>query len=218
MQKQIETLLIDVDRTLYPFEADVWDAIGERIHTFIQAELNLSAEEATDLRRTLRERYPTTLQGLHSEYGTNEAKYLEFVHDVDLSTLIPPNPELKTIFKALPYRKIIFTNSSCFHARNVLTHLDLLPFFEDFIDVTMVNPYTKFQKEAFTIALELIGNPDPGTCVMVDDEEEIIDNAVSMGLKGILVRKEPLSNHNGHVQIPSINLLPKALEKLSEKY
>lgn len=211
-------LLVDVDRTLYPYECQVWDAIGERIHLFIQQQLGVSLEQASALRVSLREKYPTTLQGLHNEYGVEHDAYLQFVHDVDLNTLIPPNPELAPIFASLPQRKVIFTNSTRFHANRVMDFFSIRSYFDDVIDVTMIEPYTKFEKEAFPIALELLGNPPAQECVMIDDEYSIIANAAAAGMWGILVNQEPQETGSHHVQIPTINHLKEGLQELSEKY
>jgi len=218
MTRLFEILLVDVDRTLYPFECNVWDAIGERIHDFIRIKLGLSEEEARRLRISLREKYPTTLQGLNSEYGIDKDEYLRFVHEFDLPSLIPPNPGLPHLFASLPQKKIIFTNSTRYHAGRVLDYFAIKPCFADIIDVTMISPYTKFEREAFPLALEYLGNPAPESCVMIDDEESIIDNAVACGMQGILVNAAPQQNGHRHVQIPSINFLQDALKQLSENY
>lgn len=216
MTKNFEILLVDVDRTLYPFECNVWDAIGERIHDFIHLKLGLSKEEARQLRLSLRERYPTTWQGLNEEYDIDKDEYLRFVHEVDLTSLLPPNPALPGLFAALPQKKIVFTNSTRYHAGRVLDYFSIKPYFSDIIDVTMISPYTKFEREAFPLALEYLGNPAPEGCVMIDDEESIIDNAVASGMQGVLVNAAPQQNGHSHVQIPSINFLAEALARLSE--
>lgn len=218
MFNTFKLLLVDVDRTLYPFECQVWDAIGERIHLFIQQQLDMSLEQASALRVSLRKKYPTTLQGLNREYGVEQNAYLQFVHDVDLNTLIPPNPDLASIFASLPQRKVIFTNSTRYHANRVMDFFSIRSYFDDVIDVTMIEPYTKFEKEAFPIALGLLGNPSPQECVMIDDEYSIITNAASAGMWGILVNQEPQETGSHHVQIPTINQLKEALQKLSENY
>jgi putative hydrolase of the HAD superfamily len=203
---------------MYPVNCGVWDAIGERIHIFIKNKLGLSDEAALNLRMRLREQYKTTMQGLHVEFGIDEQEYLQFVHDIQLTSLVPPNPDLPALLAAIPQKKYIFTNSTRYHAGRILHHLNVHDYFEDIIDVSMINPYTKFERAAFPIALRLIGNPPPGECVMVDDEEEIIERALEEGLQGILVNQNPQQNGHNHVQIPSINHLDRALLQLSEKY
>lgn len=214
MQNSFTILLIDLDRTMYPFESGVWDAIGARIHIFIRKRLDLSDEEALTLRTRLRAQYKTTMRGLNTEFGIDEAEYLQFVHDVDLTELIPPNPTLPGLLSAIPQTKYIFTNASRFHAERVLQLLKVRHFFTGIIDVSMIDPYTKFEREAFPTALKLIGDPAPVACVMVDDEEEIIDRAMESGLRGILVNKNPQQNGHNHIQIPTINQLDQALLQL----
>ena len=96
----------------------------------------------------------------------------------------------------------------------MLQLLKVRHFFTGIIDVSMIDPYTKFEREAFPTALKLIGDPAPVECVMVDDEEEIIDRAMESGLRGILVNKNPQQNGHNHIQIPTINQLDQALLQL----
>jgi len=217
MQNPFNILLVDLDRTMYPFESGVWDAIGARIHVFIKDKLDLSNEAALALRIRLREQYKSTMHGLHLEFGINEQEYLDYVHDIDLTALIPPNPDLPAILAAISQKKYIFTNSIYYHAERILKFLDVYDLFEDIIDASKILPYTKFEREAFPIALRLIGNPSPAECVMIDDEEEIIDRAMEEGLKGILVNQNPQQNGHHHIQIPIINQLDQALVQLTEQ-
>ncbi len=216
MKKQYNILLFDLDRTLYPPECGVWDAVGDRIHTFIQMKLNLSLEDAMNLRIRLREKYQSTMRGMHEEFNTNNQEFLEFVHDINLNSLIPANPALPKILSAIPQRKYIFTNSITFHAVRILKYLHISEYFEDIIDAQNITPYTKFEREAFPIALGLLGNPDPAECVMIDDEESIVENAKQEGLRGILVNKQPQQNGYGHIQIPSIDQIEEGLRQLAD--
>lgn len=217
MQNLFNILLIDLDRTMYPVNCGVWDTIGERIHIFIKNKLGLSDEAALNLRMRLREQYKTTMQGLHVEFGIDEQEYLQFVHDIQLTSLVPPNPDLPALLAAIPQKKYIFTNSTRYHAQRILQYLHVQDCFEDIMDATTIIPYTKFEREAFPIALRLIGSPAPSECVMVDDEEDIIDRAKEEGLKGILVNRNPQQNGHQHIQIPTINQLDQALKQLSEQ-
>ncbi len=200
---------------MYPFESGVWDAVGVRIQLFIKNKLNIPDEEVLTLRIRLREQYKSTMQGLFVEFGIDQQEYLQFVHDIELASLIPPNPELPALLAAIPQKKYIFTNSTCYHARRILQYLQVQDYFEDIIDATMIIPYTKFEREAFPIALRLIGSPHPAACVMIDDEEDIIDRALEEGLKGILVNQNPQQNGHNQIQIPTINQLDQALALLT---
>lgn len=202
---------------MYPFESGVWDAVGVRIQLFIKNKLNIPDEEVITLRTRLREQYRSTMQGLYVEFGIDQQEYLQFVHDIELASLIPPNPDLPALLTAIPQKKYIFTNSTRYHAQRILQVLHVQDCFEDIMDATMIIPYTKFEREAFPIALRLIGSPAPSECVMVDDEEDIIDRAKEEGLKGILVNRTPQQNGHQHIQIPTINQLDQALKQLSEQ-
>ncbi len=215
MKNPYTILLFDLDRTLYPFECGVWDAIGDRIHSFMETKLGLSSEDAINLRIHLREQYKSSMQGLHEEFNINEEEYLQYVHQIDLASLFPPNPGLPAILAAIPQKKYIFTNSISFHAERVLNYLHISDFFEEIIDARMILPYTKFERESFPIALHLIGDPNPMECVMIDDEEEIIERAKEEGLQGILVNKNPQLNGHNHIQIATINEIAKGLHQLS---
>ena len=216
MKKQYSILLFDLDKTLYPPECGVWDAVGDRIHTFIQMKLNLSLEDAMNLRIRLRDKYQSTMRGMHEEFNTDDQEFLEFVHDINLNSLIPANPNLPKILTSIPQRKYIFTNSIDFHAQRVLNYLHISEYFEEIIDAQKITPFTKFEREAFPIALRLLGNPDPAECVMIDDEETIIENAREEGLQGILVKKIPQQNGYNQIQIPTINQIEEGLRQLTD--
>ena len=215
MKKQYKILFFDLDRTLYPFESGVWDAIGDRIHSFIGMKLGISPEDAMTLRIRLREKYRSSMRGLREEFNIDEEEYLQYVHNINIDSLIPNNPKLPAILAAIPQIKYIFTNSASFHAERILNFLNISEYFEDIIDARKISPYTKFQRDAFPIALHLIGDPNPAECVMIDDEEDIIDRAKEEGLQGILVNKNPQQNGHNHIQIPTINQIEEGLRQLS---
>lgn len=60
--------------------------------------------------------------------------YLQKVHDIDYSP-VAPNPALMDTIRALPGRKIIFTNADRGHAENVLKRLGGDDVFEDIFGI-----------------------------------------------------------------------------------
>ncbi len=60
---------------------------------FVAELLNMEREAAHALQKDYYKRYGTTLRGLMVEHGINPDGFLEFVHDIDHST-IEPNPRL----------------------------------------------------------------------------------------------------------------------------
>ncbi|MHB0966095.1 MAG: pyrimidine 5'-nucleotidase [Chloroflexi bacterium] len=194
----LDTLIFDLDDTLYSPTTGVWDAIGERINQFIVDNLALDGAEVKQVRDELFHTYGTTLRGLQIVYGIDPYKYLNFVHNIPLETYLRPNPMLNRMLKQISNRKVIFTNSDQNHALRVLDRLGLDGIFERIIDVMDVTPFCKPQPEAFQQALKLLGNPDPTRCVLIDDSLRNINTASELGFHTILV-----GNHNGNAHSAS---------------
>lgn len=197
----INTLIFDLDDTLYPPSSGVWDAIGIRINQFILENLDVPPEKVAILRDDLFHQYGTTLRGLQLVYGIDPYKYLNYVHNVPIEVYLQPNPALRKILGQIDVRKTIFTNSDQNHALRVLDRLSLGGIFERIIDVMDVAPYCKPMPEAFQLALNILGNPDPSTCVVVEDSLRNVAAARNMGFRTILVGK-----HNGRVEAADARL------------
>jgi putative hydrolase of the HAD superfamily len=67
----------------------------------------------------------------------------------------------------------------------VLTILGLEDLFSQVIDILDIRPYCKPMPEAYRIALEILGNPDPRHCVLIDDRLVNIEAAIGMGMGGV---------------------------------
>src|SRR3546814_12313479 len=76
----------------------------------------------------------TTLSGLMPHHGTDPHAFLDFVHDNSLER-ISPDPELNADIRALPGRRLIFTNGDAAYASRVLERLDLVDAFEFIHDI-----------------------------------------------------------------------------------
>lgn len=188
----IDTLIFDLDDTLYPPSTGVWDAIGIRINQFIQDNLDLPPESVAVVRDELFHKYGTTLRGLQIVYGIDPYKYLNYVHNIPLEDYLQPNPALRGVLSQVSARMAIFTNADQNHALRVLDRLGLAGIFERIIDVMDVAPYCKPQPEAFQRALQILGNPNPARCVLIEDSLRNVDAAQQLGFRTILV-----GNSNG---------------------
>ncbi len=205
-----KTLFFDLDNTLYPADCGLWEAIGGRIESYLKNEIKMQEEEITAFRLHCREKYGTALQGLKHLYQVDDAHYLKYVHDVNLSDYLKPDSRLTALLEALPQRKIVLTNSDINHARNVLSFLDIEHFFEFIIDVNQLSPYVKPQKESFTKALDLAGLDSADGCVFMDDHLPSVQNAAEMGFLSILIGLAPESEYP--YQITDIYRLPEILK------
>ena len=64
----------------------------------------------------------------------NRVENLDYVHDIDLSP-IGPDPALRSAIEALSGRKVIFTNGSTDHAKNITRHLEIDHHFDGTFDI-----------------------------------------------------------------------------------
>ncbi|MBP7032461.1 MAG: pyrimidine 5'-nucleotidase [Anaerolineaceae bacterium] len=205
---KISTLFIDLDDTVYPATTQVWQLVMKRMYIYMRDFLGIPEEEVPAMRDRLFNRYGTTLRGLQIERGIDAKAYLDYVHDVDLSAILSPDPALQSALASIHLPKIIFTNACESHARNVLGLMQLEDCFDSIIDVVAVQPYCKPEQEAYQIALELAGSPDPAAVMMVDDRFENLVTAASLGMRAVLVSEAP---QNGFQTIARLAQLPNLL-------
>jgi len=205
---KISTLFIDLDDTVYPATTQVWQLVMKRMYIYMRDFLGIPEEEVPAMRDRLFNRYGTTLRGLQIERGIDAKAYLDYVHDVDLSAILSPDPALQSALASIHLPKIIFTNACESHARNVLGLMQLEDCFDSIIDVVAVQPYCKPELEAYQIALELAGSPDPAAVMMVDDRFENLVTAASLGMRAVLVSEAP---QNGFQTIARLAQLPNLL-------
>ena len=107
--------VFDLDNTLYPHHSNLFSQIDVRMTAYVSELLRLPREEARTLQKELYREYGTTLSGLMARHGIDPDDFLEKVHDIDYSWLVP-DPVLGAAIRQLPGRKFIFTNGNRKHA------------------------------------------------------------------------------------------------------
>jgi putative hydrolase of the HAD superfamily len=183
----ITTLIFDLDETLYPRHAGLMQEIGARILRYLIERLGYSPDQAQTIKVDYFKRYGTTLRGFIIERpDVDPEDYLHFVHDIDLSKYLGPNPALAEMLRALSQRKVIFTNATVEHARNVLTILGCADQFERIIDVRAVGFISKPDPRAYQCILEIIGARGD-ECALIEDNARNLGPAKALGMTTILV-------------------------------
>jgi len=211
----IKTLLIDLDDTTYPTSVGVWPILTERVFQYMQHVVGIPENEIPEKRERLFLEHGTTMRGLNIEYGIDVQDYLQFVHEVDLSKVVQPDPHLRDALGSLPQDKWIFTNASRHHANNVLGLLGVADLFMGVIDVMDTEPWCKPHPEAFEIALKLAGGPEPAETLFVDDLEANLDAAQALGLQTLRVSSVVVESN--HPVIQSLVELPTFLSNNGTK-
>ncbi|MCU0485047.1 MAG: pyrimidine 5'-nucleotidase [Anaerolineales bacterium] len=214
------TLFFDLDDTLYPPTTRLWEAIRNRMGTYMVERLNIPAEQVDGLRRLYLESYGTTLRGLQHFYPVDTEDYLHYVHNLPLAEYIQPDARLRPILQKLPENRWIFTNADIAHAQRVLQVLNLEDCFLGIIDVRAIGFSNKPQPEAYLKAMQIAQVEDPEQCILLDDALRNLEPAGKLGFTTILVNPNPAAaTPNGfkpHFAIPDLVALPGIMPKLWE--
>lgn len=206
-------LFFDLDDTLYPASTGLWEAIRQRMHTYMKKRIDLPDEQLAALRQYYLENFGTTLRGLQNDYQIDADEYLAYVHDLPLETFIKPDPHLRDLLLKMQTRRWIFTNADANHARRVLNILGLQDCFEGIIDIRALAFTCKPDPEAYQRALALAGEDDPRGCILLDDSPRNLAPAHQMGFGTVLVGSEQ-PNPYADLSIASLHALPQHMPEL----
>jgi putative hydrolase of the HAD superfamily len=184
---QFDTILFDLDDTLYESGNGLWDAIRFRMSEYMHEKLELPWNVIPNLRKLYYETYGTTLRGLQTHYDVDPDDYLAYVHDLPLDVYIKPDPDLHKLLQKLPQSKYIFTNADSNHARRVLNILGVSDCLDGIIDVRALSFYCKPELEAYKLALKLAKVSDAIRCIYLDDAPNNLAPAKEIGIYTIRV-------------------------------
>jgi putative hydrolase of the HAD superfamily len=212
----MEMLLFDLDNTLYSPERELFSLIDVRINRYMQEKVGIPTAEVDGLRRRYWAEYGVTLQGLMRHYQVDPEDYLDYVHDVDISSRLEPDRELRQVLSQLPQRKAVFTNGSNGHAKRVLTHLGLSDQFEAIFDIRIADYQPKPFSAPYERVLAELGMAGKD-CAMLEDSVENLKTAKDLGMKTILVGNGAATDFVD-VQIPKASWTPQALAALQAKF
>lgn len=183
-----ECWVFDLDNTLYPASTDIFTQVDEKMTRFISEYLELDFEEAGKVRKDYYLEHGTTLAGLMDLHGMDPHDFLDFVHDIDLSS-VAPNPSLDQSLSRLSGRKIIFTNGPTDHARRIMDRLAIGHHFEAVFDIVGADYVPKPRPEAYQTLVER-HRLNPRKTVMVEDLVRNLAPAAAMGMTTVWVRPD----------------------------
>jgi putative hydrolase of the HAD superfamily len=181
----VNAWVFDLDNTLYPRSANLYEQVDRRIRDYVGKLLKLGPEEAHRLQKDYYRRYGTTLRGLMLERGITPDDFLEYVHDID-HTPVKPDPRLATAIARLPGRKFIFTNGSRGHAERIAARLGFTTQFEDIFDIVRLRLVPKPGREAYDHFVAETGIT-PREAAMFDDLSRNLAVPHELGMATVLV-------------------------------
>lgn len=186
--RHVRTWVFDLDNTLYPPAARLFDQIEVRMTDWVMAALGVDRPRADHLRRHYWMTYGTTLAGLMQEHGIDPGPYLTTVHDIDFSPLAP-DPGLAGAIAALPGRRIVYTNGCEPYARRVLAARGLADVFDAVYGVEHAGFRPKPDRAAYEVVFAIDGLA-PDTAAMFEDDPRNLAAPHAMGLRTVLVAPE----------------------------
>ena len=181
----VETWVFDLDNTLYPPSSDLWPKIDQRITVFMSQLFGLDGLSSRALQKYYYQRYGTTLRGLMEEHAISSDEFLEFVHDIDRSSLVPDHTLAEAITR-LPGRKLILTNGSRKHAVQTAQKLGIDHMFEDIFDIVAADLMPKPAAETYERFFDAHG-VDPARSAMFEDIAHNLAVPHARGMKTVLV-------------------------------
>jgi putative hydrolase of the HAD superfamily len=185
---EIDAWIFDLDNTLYPASCRLFEQIQRRMTGFIVELLGVDEAEAQELRRRYFREHGTTLRGLMTYHGIEPRRFMDYVHEVDLS-VVPRNLQLGAALAALPGRKLVFTNGSKRHAERLLAHLGIEDHFAGVFDIEAAAFMPKPDPAAYA---EIVRRYEvvPERAAMIEDMAKNLKPAAALGMTTVWVRGE----------------------------
>ncbi|WP_448953944.1 pyrimidine 5'-nucleotidase [Labrys neptuniae] len=181
----VDTWVFDLDNTLYPHHANLWEQVDNRITTWMANYYGVDGLTARGLQKYYYQRYGTSLRGLMIDEGVDPAQFLDFAHDIDHSPL-EPNPLLGTALSLLPGRKLIFTSGTTRHALNIVRKLGVEEHFTDVFDIVSADYLPKPAADTY-LSFFARHHVDPARAAMFEDLSRNLIVPHQNGMRTILV-------------------------------
>lgn len=185
----VDCWVFDLDNTLYPPSARLFDQIETRMTAYVMQTLGLPRDAADRLRAHYWQLYGTTLAGLMHEHGIDPVPYLRDVHDISMEAL-EPDPALRDAIAALPGRRIVFTNGAADYAQRVLQARGLDGVFDAIFGVEHANFRPKPEQAAFQTVFAR-AKIDPSRAAMFEDDPRNLAVPHALGMRTVHVAPQP---------------------------
>lgn len=183
---KIDVWVFDLDNTLYAPSCNLFQQIDVKMRTFISELLGVDDDEAYRLQKQYYRDHGTTLSGLMTIHGIEPKRFLDFVHNIDV-TVVPPNPALAAALERLPGRRLVFTNGTVAHATRVLNQIGIHDHVEDIFDIIHADFIPKPKLETFERFVDK-HSIEPKRAAMFEDLDRNLAPAYELGMTTVLVR------------------------------
>ncbi|PWG02417.1 pyrimidine 5'-nucleotidase [Sphingosinicella humi] len=197
--RHVHCWIFDLDNSLYPASANLFELIDIRMGEYIQRLLACDPVEARRVQKSYFHEHGTTLAGLMAAHGVDPHDFLAYVHDIDLAR-ISADPALVAALDRLPGRKFVFTNGDEAYASRVLDKLGLANAFDGLHDIHAMDYVPKPNPNAYAAMCARHGI-DPSRALFVEDMARNLEPAKALGMTTVWVDNG--SERGGHGADPS---------------
>ena len=208
--KLIKCWIFDLDNTLYSGKTKVFEQVDKRMSKYISNKLDVSVEEAKKIQKNYFYKYNTTLNGMIKNHKIDANEFLDFVHDIDLSFL-KEDKQLDEQIEKIKGKKIIFTNGSLAHAKNVTKRLGIDRHFDDIFDIVSADFIPKPSLETYKKIIEKY-KIEPQYSIFIEDIARNLKPAHELGMKTVwIINDEPWA-----AEFSDSNFIDYKTDKLSK--
>jgi putative hydrolase of the HAD superfamily len=183
--RHIDSWIFDLDNTLYPASANLFERIDARMTAYVARLLDLDRDAAFRVQKDYFHRHGTTLAGLMADHGVDPHAFLADVHDIEMDVLEHDAP-LAAAIARLPGRKLVFTNGDKPYALKVLDRLGLGEAFEAVHDIHAMGLVPKPDPSAYA-GLCAAHGIDPTRALFAEDMARNLAPAKAIGMTTLWV-------------------------------
>lgn len=206
--------IFDLDNTLHNATPHIFPHINRSMTAYLQQHLRLDEEAASALRVYYWRRYGATMSGLMRHHGTRPEHFLWHTHQFpELERMVLREPRLRHVVKALPGRKVVFSNAPERYVHAVLKLLRIADMFDD----VMAVEHTRFRPKPDVYGfMHLLKKHRlrAAQCVMVEDSLENLRTAKRLGMRTVWVTAESRNSPYVDVKLRDVMQLPRELHRL----
>jgi len=182
--------IFDLDDTLHDASRHIFPHINRSMTAYLQEHLQLEEDAANALRQHYWHRYGATLSGLMRHHGTDPEHFLWHTHQFpELESMVVRSPRLRHVLRALPGKKVVFSNAPQHYAEAVLRLLRLTDLFDELVAVEQTGYRPKPDYFGFRHVMRR-HKVRAAQCVMVEDSLENLQAAKRLGMRTVWVTAE----------------------------
>jgi putative hydrolase of the HAD superfamily len=206
--------LFDLDNTLHNASPQIFPHINRSMTRYLEQHLGLGLDEANALRMQYWHRYGATMLGLMRHHGTDPDHFLVETHRFDrLHEMMVFERALRGMLRALPGRRIVFSNAPRHYAEAVLEIMGVRRLFEDVVGIEDLDYHPKPGIRAYRSLLQR-RRLNAAQCIMLEDSAVNLRTAKRLGMRTVLVGGGLRTPAYVDLRIPNILALRRQLGRL----